>query len=120
VRRDRLRSGQLSEQIAFAQAQLQAIRMDPHYAGGDYYGGPLPVAGLGLARRIAHITYRSEPELAARFGRGAQGSESPSGRCGRWTAAGTPSRATSTIRRRSSRQVRRQQLLRPDRGADEP
>jgi homoserine O-acetyltransferase len=68
-----------AEQIAFAQAQLRAIRMDPHYAGGDYYGGALPVAGLGLARRIAHITYRSEPELAARFGRSAQGSESPFG-----------------------------------------
>ena len=68
-----------AEQIAFAQAQLQAIRMDPHYAGGDYYGGPQPVSGLGLARRIAHITYRSEPEFAARFGRTAQGSEAPFG-----------------------------------------
>jgi homoserine O-acetyltransferase len=68
-----------AEQIAFAQAQLQAIRMDPHYAGGDYYGGPPPAAGLGLARRIAHITYRSEPEFSARFGRTPQAAEEPLG-----------------------------------------
>ncbi len=68
-----------AEQIAFAQAQLQAIRMDPNYSGGDYYGQELPSAGLGLARRIAHITYRSELELQSRFGRRAQGAELPFG-----------------------------------------
>ena len=68
-----------AEQIAFAQAQLQAIRLDPDFAAGDYYPGPGPVAGLGLARRIAHITYRSEPELEHRFGRAAQGTETPYG-----------------------------------------
>ena len=45
-----------AEHIALASAQLHAIRLDP-------------VGGLGVARRIAHISYRSEPELAARFGR---------------------------------------------------
>ncbi|MFG1905790.1 alpha/beta fold hydrolase family protein [Kribbella sp. NPDC048928] len=46
--------------------------------GGDYYGtGRAPMAGLGIARRIAHVTYRSEPELAARFGRAAQPGEDP-------------------------------------------
>lgn len=68
-----------AEQIAFAQAQLQAIRLDPAYADGDYYGGPSPRAGLGLARRIAHITYRSEAELGARFGRAEQDAEQPLG-----------------------------------------
>ncbi|WP_028281548.1 homoserine O-acetyltransferase [Arthrobacter sp. H5] len=68
-----------AEQIAFAQAQLQAIRLDPLFAGGDYYGHASPVEGLGLARRIAHITYRSEPELDHRFGRAAQGEETPFG-----------------------------------------
>jgi homoserine O-acetyltransferase len=68
-----------AEQIAFAQAQLQAIRLDPAYRGGDYYDGPLPEAGLGLARRIAHITYRSERELEARFGRAEQDAEQPVG-----------------------------------------
>lgn len=68
-----------AEQIAFAQAQVQAIRLDPQFAGGDYYGSPGPEAGLGLARRIAHITYRSEAELSHRFGRAAQGIEEPFG-----------------------------------------
>ncbi len=68
-----------AEQIAFAQAQLRSIRLDPGFAGGDYYSGPGPVDGLGLARRIAHITYRSEPELQDRFGRSAQGAETPFG-----------------------------------------
>lgn len=66
-----------AEQIAFAQAQTLAIRQDPDFNGGDYYGGRAPEAGLALARRIAHITYRSADELHFRFGRNAQGEESP-------------------------------------------
>ena len=70
-----------AEQIAFAQAQCAAIRMDPAFAEGDYYApqAPGPVAGLGLARRIAHITYRSEPEMEVRFGRAHQHGEDPLG-----------------------------------------
>ena len=48
---------------------------------------PVPVgpdAGLGLARRIAHVTYRSEHELAERFGRHPQGEEQPLGGGGRF------------------------------------
>jgi homoserine O-acetyltransferase/O-succinyltransferase len=66
-----------AEQIAFAQAQTLAIRQDVNFKGGDYYGGPEPEAGLALARRIAHITYRSAEELDVRFGRNAQGGEAP-------------------------------------------
>jgi homoserine O-acetyltransferase/O-succinyltransferase len=66
-----------AEQIAYAQAQTLAIRQDPDFQGGDYYGSPAPEAGLALARRIAHITYRSARELDFRFGRNAQGSEAP-------------------------------------------
>lgn len=66
-----------AEQIAFAQAQTLAIRQDADFNGGDYYGGRAPEAGLALARRIAHITYRSALELDVRFGRNAQGGESP-------------------------------------------
>ncbi|WGW13690.1 homoserine O-acetyltransferase [Saxibacter everestensis] len=62
-----------AEQIGWAQAQLLAIRQDPSFQGGDYYQtGRTPDAGLGLARRIAHITYRCESELSARFGNEAQ------------------------------------------------
>ncbi|MDQ0801866.1 homoserine O-acetyltransferase [Arthrobacter sp. SLBN-112] len=66
-----------AEQIAFAQAQTLAIRQDPNFNGGDYYGGPCPEDGLALARRIAHITYRSAAELEGRFGREPQAPESP-------------------------------------------
>ena len=66
-----------AEQIAFAQAQTLAIRQDPRFKGGDYYGGPEPHDGLALARRIAHITYRSAAELEGRFGRTGQDGETP-------------------------------------------
>ncbi|TDC68996.1 homoserine O-acetyltransferase [Actinomadura sp. GC306] len=69
-----------AEQIAMAAVQLHAIRADPGWRGGDYHGaapGQGPHAGLGTARRLAHITYRSEPELQARFGRRAQDGEDP-------------------------------------------
>ncbi|MFJ7149113.1 homoserine O-acetyltransferase [Streptomyces sp. NPDC100445] len=67
-----------AEQIAWAGIQLHAIRSDPHWRGGHYHGTAHgPHAGLGLARRLAHVTYRSEPELHLRFGRGAQGAEDP-------------------------------------------
>ncbi|MFJ1760720.1 homoserine O-acetyltransferase [Amycolatopsis sp. NPDC088138] len=67
-----------AEQIAWAAPQLHAIRSDPDFHGGDYYSAPAgPYRGLGIARRIAHVTYRSEPELAERFGRSYQGDEDP-------------------------------------------
>lgn len=58
-----------AEQIAWGHLQNLAIRQDPDFAGGDYYPAPGPVAGLALARRIAHTTYRSASELEVRFGR---------------------------------------------------
>ncbi|POX62792.1 homoserine O-acetyltransferase [Streptomyces sp. Ru62] len=67
-----------AEQIAWAGIQLHAIRSDPHWHSGDYHDtGRGPHAGLGLARRIAHVTYRSEAELQIRFGRAPQGTEDP-------------------------------------------
>jgi len=69
-----------ADQIGTHTAQIEAIRMDPRFQGGDYYGaepGDGPHRGLGVARRIAHLTYRSETELDLRFGRGAQASEDP-------------------------------------------
>ncbi|MBL3667161.1 homoserine O-acetyltransferase [Streptomyces sp. M2CJ-2] len=66
------------EQIAWSTLQLHAVRSDPHWHGGDYHDTDRgPHAGLGIARRIAHVTYRSEPELSARFGREPQGAEDP-------------------------------------------
>jgi homoserine O-acetyltransferase len=69
-----------AEQIAWTAPQLHAIRADPGWRGGDYHDarpGEGPHRGLGVARRIAHITYRSEPELADRFGRYHQDDEHP-------------------------------------------
>lgn len=61
------------KQIGWAATQLHAIRTDPNWHGGDYHDRSVqPVADLGIVRRIAHLTYRSEPELAARFGRAPQ------------------------------------------------
>jgi len=74
-----------AEQIAWCQAQLLAIRSDPHFRNGDYYDQHAgPDTGLGIARRIAHVTYRSELELHERFGREPQGSEEPLGGRGRY------------------------------------
>ncbi len=59
-----------ADQIGTQTAQQLAITADPHWHGGDYYGEARgPTAGLGIARRIAHLTYRSERELDTRFGR---------------------------------------------------
>lgn len=68
------------DQIAGFHTQLAAIRADPRYRDGDYYDAPDgdgPHAGLGLARQIAHQTYRSAAELDQRFGRIPQGGEQP-------------------------------------------
>ncbi|GAA1905314.1 homoserine O-acetyltransferase MetX [Lapillicoccus jejuensis] len=74
-----------ADQIAWAQPQLLAIREDPDFRGGDYYDAVRgPEAGLGIARRIAHVTYRSGEELDERFGRAAQGGEQPLGAGGRY------------------------------------
>lgn len=69
-----------AEQIAWCAVQAAAIRLDPGFAGGDYYGaapGAGPARGLGVARRLGQVTYRSETELASRFGRAAQLGEDP-------------------------------------------
>ncbi|MBB6121293.1 homoserine O-acetyltransferase MetX [Nocardiopsis algeriensis] len=65
-------------QIAWAAPQLHAIRADPHWLGGDYHGtGRIPAEGLGVARRIAHVTYRGTGEFDSRFGRSPQAGEDP-------------------------------------------
>jgi homoserine O-acetyltransferase len=67
-----------AEQVALCSMQCRAIRLDPDFAGGDYYGsGRAPVAGMALARGIGQITYRTESEFDKRFGRRPQGAEDP-------------------------------------------
>jgi len=85
---DRVRAGLLlgtaaavpADVIGTHSVQLSAIRSDPRFRGGDYYDaadGEGPHLGMGLARRIAHLTYRTEGELNDRFGRRPQGTEDP-------------------------------------------
>lgn len=71
-----------ADQLAWNVSQLAAIRADPGFAGGDFYDaadGAGPHAGMGLARMIAHTTYRSGTELTERFGRQVQGDGNPLG-----------------------------------------
>ncbi|MDH5727319.1 MAG: homoserine O-acetyltransferase, partial [Nitrospira sp.] len=61
-------SARLSSQgIAFDVVGRNAIRTDPNFAGGQYYDGPAPEAGLALARMLAHITYLSDESMRAKF-----------------------------------------------------
>ncbi|ANE79444.1 homoserine O-acetyltransferase [Mycobacterium adipatum] len=67
-----------ADQIGTQSTQVAAIKADPNWNGGDYYGtGRVPAAGLEIARRIAHLTYRGEAELDSRFANLAQGDEDP-------------------------------------------
>jgi homoserine O-acetyltransferase/O-succinyltransferase len=64
-----------ADQIGLYSAQLSAITLDPGWHGGDYHDvqpGAGPHAGLGLARQLGQLSYRTEPELATRFGREVQ------------------------------------------------
>jgi homoserine O-acetyltransferase len=66
------------DQIGTQSTQIAAIKADPNWQGGDYHGtGCTPDAGLQIARRIAHLTYRGEVELDTRFANDAQGEDDP-------------------------------------------
>lgn len=58
-----------AQAIAFDEVGRQAIMADPNWGGGDYYDGPAPTVGLAIARMIGHITYLSDAEMHAKFGR---------------------------------------------------
>ena len=64
------------DQIGTWTTEIHAIKADPHFHGGDYYDRDEgPVQGMGIARKIAHLTYRTEYEMDTRFGRDIQGDE---------------------------------------------
>jgi homoserine O-acetyltransferase len=67
-----------ADQIGTQSTQVAAIKADPNWCDGDYHGtGRAPTAGLEIARRFAHLTYRGEAELDSRFGNDPQGDEDP-------------------------------------------
>ncbi|MFV0496315.1 homoserine O-acetyltransferase MetX [Mycobacterium sp.] len=83
---DRVRAGLLlavgaratGDQIGTQTTQIAAITADPAWQGGDYHDtSRAPQAGLKIARRFAHLTYRSELELDNRFANHAQAGEDP-------------------------------------------
>jgi homoserine O-acetyltransferase/O-succinyltransferase len=74
-----------ADQIALNFVQLEAVRNDPNFAGGDYYElDEGPYRGLALARRMALLNYRSPTELNDRFERSWQSGVSPLGGGGRY------------------------------------
>jgi homoserine O-acetyltransferase len=69
-----------AEQVALCSIQAHALRLDPLFHDGDYYGaerGQGPWRGLGVARRMAQISYRTRDEFIERFGRDPQPGEDP-------------------------------------------
>jgi homoserine O-acetyltransferase len=67
-----------ADQIGTQCTQIAAIKADPDWQSGDYYrSGRTPDAGLHIARRFAHLTYRGEVELDGRFANDAHATENP-------------------------------------------
>jgi homoserine O-acetyltransferase/O-succinyltransferase len=76
-----------ADQVALNSVQIEAVRTDPQFRGGDYYDasdGDGPHRGLALARRMALLNYRSPSELNDRFARAWQSELSPLGAGGRF------------------------------------
>jgi homoserine O-acetyltransferase/O-succinyltransferase len=94
-----------AEQIALQSIQLQAITDDDAWCAGDYYDkgdGRGPVRGMGLARKLGHLTYRSEIELHQRFANRAQAGEDPlaANRGGRYGVQSYIDHAATRLERR--------------------
>ena len=86
-----------ADQIALCSVQCRAIRLDPDFAGGDYYG-----TGRAPGRRAwpwpgasARSATAPAPSSTHRFGRRPQGARTP---C---RAGGSPWSPTSSTRARS-------------------
>jgi len=78
------------DNIAMHTCQIEAIRLDPHFCGGDYHddstGGPRQ--GLALARKLALQTYVSAAELERQLRAGAAATSQEQGPAVSGQAAG--------------------------------
>ena len=64
------------DQIGTWTTEIHAIKADPNFHSGDYYEKDFgPIEGMGIARKIAHLSYRTEYEMDTRFGRDLQNDE---------------------------------------------
>jgi homoserine O-acetyltransferase/O-succinyltransferase len=65
-----------SQGVAWNAIARNAITADPDWQDGHFYGtGRAPVAGMGVARMVGHITYLSAMSLNAKFGRRLQSAD---------------------------------------------
>jgi homoserine O-acetyltransferase (EC 2.3.1.31) len=64
--------------LALDAVARRAIRADPNWRGGDYYGEdrPNPETGLAMARQIGHVMYLSKASMERKFGRRSAGRDS--------------------------------------------
>jgi homoserine O-acetyltransferase len=67
-----------ADQVGLCRIQVDAVRADPLWHGGDYaVHGVSPDTGLSIGRRIAHLSYRTASEVDDRFGRAPQDGSDP-------------------------------------------
>jgi homoserine O-acetyltransferase len=65
-----------SQGVAWNAIARNAIMADPDWQGGNYYGtGRTPLAGIGLARMVGHVTYISAESMREKFDRRLQDRE---------------------------------------------
>jgi homoserine O-acetyltransferase len=65
-----------SQGVAWNAIARNAIMADPDWQGGNYYGtGRAPLAGIGVARMVGHVTYISAESMREKFGRRLQDRE---------------------------------------------
>ncbi|MBV9168959.1 MAG: homoserine O-acetyltransferase [Chloroflexi bacterium] len=59
-----------SQGVAWNAIARNAIMADPAWQAGDYYGTDrAPMAGIGIARMVGHVTYLSAESMHQKFGR---------------------------------------------------
>jgi homoserine O-acetyltransferase len=65
-----------SQGVAWNAIARNAIMADPDWQGGTYYGtGRTPIAGIGVARMVGHVTYLSAESMREKFDRRLQDRE---------------------------------------------
>src|SRR6266581_729144 len=65
-----------SQGVAWNAIARNAIMADPDWQGGTYYGsGRTPMAGIGVARMVGHVTYLSAESMREKFDRRLQDRE---------------------------------------------